>query len=475
MEIAIINSWIMTLEGKGLGIIKNGGVGIENGRIIFIGKMDNFNYKKAEKIIDGKNYHLVVPGLINSHTHSILTLCRGSVHDVPEIEYIPKGLNFFADHLSFEDFILGAKLAVIEGLRSGTTTFVEYGIGVAGLVNHVYKPYNLSVVPTEMINEISYNEELKPDELYKFHKGMGKASLRRANKLFKQFNNEELIKPMFGPQALDMLSLELLHEIKDDVIKRNSKMHMHVAQGGRERLQIKKRFGQNTTTVKVLENEDLLGDFLIAAHIHDTSHEERKLLVDKGVSMVGCPSSIAKIDGIVPPLADFIELGGTAGIGTDEAPGTGHHNLFNEMKMASLLSKVEKKNPMIMPPWITLKLATINAAKLLGLDEEIGSLKIGKRADIITVNLNKAHLSPIFSQPFVNIGANLVYSNKGDEVDNMIINGKLIMLNNELLDIDEQQIVEKANKRAREIFNQGKSDWINSNSQMVKYYKDGFI
>jgi 5-methylthioadenosine/S-adenosylhomocysteine deaminase len=475
MDLAIINSWVMTCEGKGLGIIKNGGVGVENGRIVFLGKMDEFNYKNAERIIDGKYHHLAMPGLINSHIHSILTLCRGAVHDIPEIEYIPKGLNFFAEHLTFEDFILGTKIAVIEGLKAGTTTFVEYGLGVAGLVNHIYKPYHLSVVPTEMINELSYYEELKPDELYNFHTGMGKAALRRANKLFKQFEDEELIKPMYGPQALDMLSLELLHQIKENAIQRHSKMHMHVAQGERERIQIKKRFGKNQTTVKVLENEDLLGNYLIAAHIHDTTHQERKLLVEKGVGMVGCPSSISKIDGIVPPLADYVELGGIAGIGTDEAPGTGHHNLFNEMKMASLLSKVNNKNPMIMPPWVVIKLATINAAKLLGLDHKIGSLKIGKRADIITIDLKKPHLTPIVSDPFCNLSANLVYSNKGNEVNNVIINGKPIMLESQLIDFNVQEILDNANERAEIIFKKGKEDWIKSGSQMVKYYENGFI
>jgi 5-methylthioadenosine/S-adenosylhomocysteine deaminase len=191
--------------------------------------------------------------------------------------------------------------------------------------------------------------------------------------------------------------------------------------------------------------------------------------------MVGCPSAISKVDGISPPLSDYIRLGGLAGIGTDEATGSGHHNLFHEIKLASILAKITFQDPTILPPWESLKLATLGGAKLFGIDNQIGSLRIGKRADIITINLFHPHLIPFINSPFSNILANLVYSCKGSEIDNVIIDGKPIILNNEFVDIDEYSILHEANNRAQQIFENVTEDWKNAGSKMVEYYNSDFI
>jgi 5-methylthioadenosine/S-adenosylhomocysteine deaminase len=475
MDIAIINTWLITFEGKGLGIKKNGALGIEDDQITYVGETSHLDYKKADFIIDGKGTHLTMPGLINSHTHSILTLCRGTAHDLPEIEYIPKGLSIFANHLTPEDVMLGAKIAVLEGLRAGTTTFTEYGFSLSNLVKNVYIPFNARVVATEMITELSFSDEKKPNELYEYHHYLGKNALRRANRLYKSFNESDLVNVMYGPNALDMISMELLQDVKDIAIENNTKIHMHIAQGGRERIQIKNRYGNNMTAVKLLKKQNLLDSDLIAAHIHDTNEVERAILVKNDVRMVGCPSSISKIDGIVPPLGNYIQLGGKAAIGTDEAPGTGHHNLFNEIKMASILTKVIQNDPTALPPWESLKLGTIGGAEVLGLENKIGSLKVGKKADIITLDLQKLHLTPIISKPFNNIIGNIVYSTKGNEIDNVIINGKPIILDDKVLNIDEEEMIKKANERAQILFEKVTEDWIKADSKMVEYHNKGFI
>jgi 5-methylthioadenosine/S-adenosylhomocysteine deaminase len=437
--------------------------------------MEDFNYKSADRVIDGKNSHATMPGLINAHTHSALTLCRGTANDLPEIEYMPKGLSIFANHLKPEDFVLGTKLAVLEGLKNGTTTFTEYGIGLLGLVKKIFLPFKARVVATEMISELSFNEEKKPNELYTFYHYVGTNALRRANKLYKEFKNNELVNVMYGPNALDMVSMELIKSIKNQATEKGIKMHMHIAQGGRERQQITMRYGKDMTAVKLLKKNDLLDSTLIAAHIHDTTEEERAQMVKNGVKMVGCPSSISKIDGIVPPLASYVNLGGKAALGTDEAPGTGHHNLFNEIKMASILSKVISKDPTALPPWESIKLATITGAHVLGLEDKIGSLRVGKSADILTFNLHYAHLTPIIHKPFKNIIANLIYSSKGNEVDNVIIAGKPIIIDGKFLHVDEDSIINDANKRAQDLFEDITEDWLKIDSKMVSYHKKGFI
>jgi len=156
-------------------------------------------------------------------------------------------------------------------------------------------------------------------------------------------------------------------------------MHLHLAQGGRERLQIRGRYGDAASTVSVLREHGLLGDYHIAAHCHDTDEAGRELMADAKVRMASCQSSISMIDGIVPPLSHYVEdLGGTAGLGTDQTPGPGNHNMFREMRTASLLAKVTHQNPTRLPAWKALELATIGGAKVLQLDDRIGSLEVGQ-------------------------------------------------------------------------------------------------
>jgi len=475
MKIAIINTNLLTFKGNNLGIIDNGAIGINGTKITYVGKTADFDFKDYEKIINGKN-HVTMPGLINAHIHTGITLLRGGAQDLPEIEWMNKGIGPIAKHMTSEDAIAGAKLGVLEGLKSGTTTFAEYTSNVSSLVENVYRPYNARVVAVETINEVSRDRaHLKPTDLYQFDRKKGEAEFKQANELFTKYKNDELVSCMYGPQALDMISLELLSAIHEEAIERESKIHVHVAQGVRERLQIQGRFGKHASTVKILEESKLLDENLLAAHCHDTSESERELMVKSGVNMVGCPSSISMIDGIIPPINHFVSLGGNVGIGSDQAPGPGLHNMFCEMRTISILTKTLMKDPTQLPAWEVLKLGTIGGAKVLGIDNEVGSLEVGKQADVITINLNSLNLAPTVLKPFRNYVPNIVYSATGYEVDNVIINGKEIILNSIFASIDVNKVIEEVNTRAQRIFEDATEDWIKADSQLVKYEKDGFL
>lgn len=475
MDLAIINTWLITFKGKGLGIIPNGALGIEKDKITFVGKTKDLNYKSVDKIIDGTD-KLTMPGLINAHAHTNLTLLRGSAQDLPELEWMNKGIGPFTKHLKEDDLILGSKLGVLEGVKSGTTTFLEYSGSVSSLINRVFLPFKVRVIAVETINEVISNRaHLKPSDLYEFDYSKGERSFREANRLFQKYQDNSLVSVMYGPQALDMISIELLKEIKERAANRDSKIHMHIAQGQRERLQIQRRYGKDASTVKELEKNGILDDQLIAAHIHDTSREEKELMIKRGVSMIGCPSSISNIDGILPPVFEYLQLGGKAAIGTDQAPGTGHFNMFQELKTLSILTKVIYKDPTALPPWQTLKLATSNAATILGLENEVGSLEVGKKADIITIGLSNLNLSPTVAYPFHNFVPNLVYSTSGNEIVDVIINGEIILTNKQFLHVDCESVINEANSRAKELFLKASKDWLKANSKMVTYHKRGFL
>ena len=189
--------------------------------------------------------------------------------------------------------------------------------------------------------------------------------------------------------------------------------------------------------------------------------------------MVGCPSSISAIDGITPPIGHYIQIGGSAAIGSDQAPGTGHVNLFREIRMNALLTKVLYRDPTAFPPWLSLELATIRGAKVLGLEKKIGSLEVGKKADIITIDLTDLAMTPVISYPFKNFIPNLVYSMTGYEVSDVIVEGKIILKDKKFQSIDFQKIITQANQRAQEIFTETADDWMRAGSKMVTYVEEG--
>jgi 5-methylthioadenosine/S-adenosylhomocysteine deaminase len=472
-NIAVINTWLLTVQDNKLGIIRDGCVRTQGDTITYVGKTVESEYTSADIVIDGVN-HVTMPGLVNAHTHTGLTLLRGCAQDLPEIEWMKKALGPLARHMSKEDRVLGSKLGVLEGLKSGSTTFSEYTKDVSEIIDMVYNPFGVRVVATETINETVYKKGLTPKDVYEFDEDKGEEGIKRTEDLFKKYADNSMVTCLYGPQALDMVSLKTLKTIKELATQKKGKIHMHVAQGERERLQIKGRYGKNATTVKVLKEHGVLDEKLIAVHIHDTTEKERELLVKKGVSMVGCPSSIGMIDGVVPPVNHYTHLGGMAGLGTDQAPGPGTHNMFKEMRMASMLSKVQAKDPAVLPAWESLQMGTRKGALVLGMNT-IGSLTPGKKADIITVDISRVNMVPVISKPFHNFVPNLVYSATGAEVDNVIIQGELVMHNTHFTKIDENKIIQEANKQAQKIVEKAEKDWKQEHSKFVEYIEKGWM
>ena len=466
MDLAIKNTTLITLKGKDLGIIKNGALGVEMDRISFVGKTRDLEEENYNSIIDGTN-HVTMPGLVDAHIHSGLALLRGTAQDVPEIEWMDKALGPITKHMDEEDAIAGSKLGVLEGLRCGTTTFAEFTSGLDETIKQVYQPFSARVVGAKTINEVVNRDE----KIYRLE--TSKAQLRESERLFKKYGPNDLVDVMYGPQALDMVSLETLKKIYERSEEFNRGIHMHVAQGGREREQVENRYG--SSTVEKLKEENMLNENLLAAHCHGTTKEEKRTIVEHGASIVGCPSSIGMIDGVVPPIQDFLALGGTVALGSDQIPGNGAHNIFREMRTISLLTKCRDNDPTNLPPWETLQLATNMGAKALGIENKVGTLEEGKKADIITVNLENVNLKPVVHEPFKNFIPNLIYSSTGFEVDNVIINGNKILRNGQFVDIDEEQIKKDAEKKAESLLKEAEDDWRDADSIMVRYRREGLI
>ena len=460
----------MTMEGKGVGMIENGAVAIKGNKIAAVGTTDEIlrDYS-ADEVIDGKN-KMVMPGLIDAHIHTGIGILRGVSQDINN--WMQEGLWPFMKHVTVEDNIKGSMMNIVEGIKAGTTTFCDYDGNMNDIVENYVKVGARARV-AELVNEIPDDiGDTQVGELYPFYSEIGERKLQNSIRLMEEWHEAEngRITCMFGPHGPDMMSLELMQEMKGLAEKYDTMLHMHVAQGDREIDQMVKRYGKRS--IDFLEEIGYLNERLLAVHLTEATKEETEQVARSGAKMINCSGSIGIIDGIVPPILEFLEAGGTAALGSDQAPGNNCNNMFNEMKFVSILNKVKRRDPSVFPAHLAIRLATIESAKAIGLDHEVGSLKAGKKADLIIIDLCELTMSPIITAPIRNIVPNLVYSAKGSEVEAVMVDGKFIMQNKEILTVNEKEVVKTAQAAAFNICEKAKGD-IFPNSPLLQRMERG--
>ncbi|CEI80474.1 Atrazine chlorohydrolase [Oceanobacillus oncorhynchi] len=473
VDIIIHNGHLMTMEGKGVGYIADGAVAIKHNKIEAVGQTQEILREyTAERHIDAAN-KLIMPGFIDAHIHTGIAIFRGVAQDMSN--WMQKGLWPFQKHLRPDESAIGSMVNIIEGIKAGTTTFCDYD-GRMDLIVNNYKKIGARARVAELVNEIPDNiGDLPVGELYTFESSIGETKLNRNLELYEKHHDTEdgRITVILGPHGPDMMSLELLKEVKNHAEKLDTKLHMHVAQGDREINQMEKRYGKRS--IEFLDEHDFLNERLIAVHLTEATDEETAFIAKSGASMIYCAGSIGIIDGMVPPVQHFLDAGGTACLGSDQAPGNNSNNMLNEMKFAAILNKVKYKNPQAFHATQALRMATIEAAKVMGIDHEAGSLRSGKKADIILVDLTAPAFYPVLTKPIRNIVPNLVYSARGDEVDTAIIDGKVIMENKQILTIHEKEEISKAQQTAENIASRAEEDILKADSDILQMVRDGLL
>ncbi len=469
----IAGRFMLTMTGSGIGIIENGAVVVEGQEIKEVGASSELEKKYPGLPRLGGRDKIVMPGLIDAHIHTGIALLRGTAQDTKN--WMQQGIAPFKRHMQPRDIRLGSMVNIMEGLKNGTTTFADYDFPLDDIIEN-YLEIGARACLASTINELSPGmDKLKIGELYPLDESIGRERLAKALELIEKWESrgEGRLTFLLGPQGPDMLGEKLLGEIKDLSRKQGYKIHMHVAQGDREIDQMEKRYG--IRSVPFLEKQGLIDEDLIAVHLTEATDLETRLLAEKGAKMVHCPGSIGIIDGLVPPVLEFLQAGGQAALGSDQAPGNNCNNMFNEMKMACVLNKVKKGDPTVMPAWKALRMATIEAANVLGLENILGSLEPGKKADLLIIDLNQPTLVPALSHPVRNIAPNLVYSARGNEVETVLINGEIVVEKRKIKKVDEEEICREANKAGVELGERAAEDILSSANEMVKMMEEGYL
>lgn len=462
-DIAIVDAAVHTGQPGDAGIHTATTVAIEGDTITHVGAT-RARDRRAAVVIDGQHL-LVMPGMIDAHAHTGHRLAVGLAQDVPEREWMDRALGPVAATASQADREAGSRLAVLEAIAAGVTTVCEYAEDVKALVEAAHVPAGLRCVAVETINEVV---ERPDDGPYRLDEAAGTAARDRADGLIEWATTHPRVTAAYGPQALDMVTPATMDWVVDRSQQQGVRYHVHVAQGGRERRQLQARYGVDSA-VELLDARGWLGERLVAAHLHGATDDQRTTLARSGTSMVGCPSSIGAIDGIVPPIVAFREAGGRVGIGSDQAPGgAGGHHLLAEVRQAWLLAKVAAADPTALPAWEALSLATSEGARVLGLGGHTGQLAPGQRADIACFRLDTMPLVGAGTAAAATPLAALVAAGGRASAEHVIVDGSFVRRNGRFVTLDADDIVATANEQAEALHERAAPAWHRAGSAVAE-------
>ncbi|MBS3030738.1 MAG: amidohydrolase family protein (plasmid) [Dolichospermum sp. DET50] len=443
VDTLVIHAHLFTMQGNGVGYIADGALAVEGSRIVAVDSTEALlSHFEGRKVIESANC-AVLPGLINAHVDTSLVLMRGAAQDVTNW-LMDATMPYFA-HMTPVASMAATRLRVVEELKAGTTTFCDNKI-ISPLWGEFFDEIGVRASLAPMFDALPLEmPPLQDGELYPFDIKAGRRAMAEAVDFACGWNGaaEGRITTMLGMYSPDMMPLEMLRAAKEIAQREGLMLHFHVAQGDRETEQIVKRYGKRP--IAFLAEIGYLDEQLLAVHLTDATDEEVIQVAKSGAGMVLCSGMIGTIDGIVPPAHVFRQAGGPVALGSS------YNNIFHEMKLTALFNKIKYHDPTIMPAWEVLRMATIEGARAIGLDHKIGSLEVGKEADLILIDLSTPNLSPTLLNPIRNLVPNFVYAASGHEVKSVMVAGKLLLEDYQVLTVDESAIIAEAQLQAQQI------------------------
>ena len=386
----------------------------------------------VDKIIeaDGK---ILLPGFINTHTHLSMTLFRGLADDLSLDSWLNDHIWPMEANLNGNYCYIGAMLGAVELIKSGTTTFSDMYFYMEDVARAVDDAGIRAVLSYGMID---FGDAEKREN-----------EIKENLSLFKNCNGtaDGRIKVFFGPHSPYTASEELLVKVRQLADEYNMGIHIHVSETQKEINDITAEKGLRP--FEYLDKIGFLGPDVVAAHSVWLSDNEIEIIKRNDVKISHNPCSNMKLASGIAPVSKLIENDICVSIGTDGASSNNNLDLIEELKTASLLQKVHTLDPKVLTSDEAIAMGTIKGAEALGLDDEIGSIEVGKKADIILIDTNSANMTPDSS----NLNSNIIYSANGSNVDTTICNGKILMENKKLVVLDEQEIYDKARKAIKEL------------------------
>lgn len=416
MAILIKNAKIITMNDN-MDIIEKGYIYIVGQKIEKIGTGEFSGINKDARVIDGRGY-TIMPGLVNCHTHAAMTLLRGYGEGLPLMRWLNEKIWPMESKFNKRHIELGTKLACVEMIKSGTTSFNDMYYFQDVVLRASLEANVRTVLGIPLIGEAWEKQLFDAGELIK------KIGID---------DKSGLITSMFAPHSPYTLTKEALIEVAGAAKEKDSGIHIHIAETKDEVEILNGRY--KMTPVEFLLETGIFESRVVGAHCVHLTIEDMKILKNNNVNPVYNPQSNMKLASGVAPVVDMLETGINVCMGTDGASSNNNLNLFEEMETGALLQKLWYKDPTVLDSMAVLRMCTVNGAKALGFNN-LGSLKEGFLADLIMLNMNRPNLVPEHD-----IYSNLVFAANGSEVDYVIINGEIVMDKGALTKIDEEKLL----------------------------------
>jgi 5-methylthioadenosine/S-adenosylhomocysteine deaminase len=363
-----------------------------------------------------------MPGLINTHTHAAMACFRGLADDLPLMQWLQEYIFPLETKLTGDIVYRSTLLSLAEMLKSGTTSFCDMYL----FAKDVARAAAESGIRA-WIGEVFYDF---PSPNY----GEIAAGYEFVEELFAIYSGHPLITITVDPHAVYTCSPELLKKLKQLADKHDALYIIHLAENEAEVKLSHERYG--ASPVLHLEKLGLLDNRVVADHCVILTAAEIAILAQRGVRIAHCPESNMKLASGIAPVPSLLAAGLPVGLGTDGSASNNNEDMFGEMNSAAKLHKVDLLDPTVMTAETVLEMATLHGARVLGAAEEIGSLEAGKKADLIVLDMNQPHLTPLFNVP-----SHMVYAARGADVVHSIINGRIVMRNRQLTTLDEMAIL----------------------------------
>jgi 5-methylthioadenosine/S-adenosylhomocysteine deaminase len=415
-------------------VIENGAVAIRGERIVAIGSQQEINRAYQPKQRLDRPDELIAPGLINTHTHAPMVLLRGVADDLRLQDWLEKYI-FPAEarNVTPEFVRWGTRLACLEMLLSGTTTFTDMYY-FEDVIAETAKECGMRGVLGETIIGFPSPDAKTPAE-----------TLRLTETFLERFRGDPLITAAIAPHAIYTNSDETLRQARALANRYSAPLLIHLSETKRENEESLAKRGKTPTAA--LDSLGVFNGRTLAAHAVWTNDADLRILAERHTGIAHCPSSNMKLASGAAPVTKMLALGLAVGLGTDGPAGSNNDlNMFEEMDLASKLQKLIAADPEALPARQVIEMATIGGARALGLEKEIGSLEGGKRADLITVRLDRPHAVPLYD-----VFSQMVYALKGSDVRDVMVNGRVVVRDAQPLTLDPKSVLAKAEELGRKV------------------------
>jgi 5-methylthioadenosine/S-adenosylhomocysteine deaminase len=412
-----------------------GSIGISNGFIDYVGEK-NFQTTDAKEFVDASG-KIVMPGLINGHCHADMTMARGMGDDLTLQEqnnFFGK-INWFSQATTIEDRFYSRMLTYIEAIMSGTTFILDNTFWTIG--KKAFEAMSSVGIKGGIVQDFVTDFQT-PDEMLSIEALM--------DFKFSCVNNK--IKPVFGGLLEESYEPSRLEKVKDLTSKLNCLITSHLCETTWRKELLEQKF--HRSSVQLLEQFGLITDKYIGSHAIYLSKQDIEILYERNAKIVNTPLCEMKIADGIAPIPDLVKKGIVVGLGTDGAMWNNSNDIFREMKGMALLQTVSSGIRSLSTKSI-LDMATINGAKVFGLEKEIGSIEVGKKADIILVDTVQPHMAPIRTKNNVNVCSALVFCATGRDVTDVFIDGNHIVRNRKLLTVHVKDIINRVSEISEKI------------------------